>query len=177
MRKINKHLKPFLNHTTIITLVLTVNGLVWLSLFNDSVYNAVLTPLIGLDAPVIASEEPIASLPPTLQQLQYRQHQTPVFSADENNGTIQITRAADETSVSAASSYRPQSTRTAVPARRVAPRPRGQGCAEKNDHPRNSPNKGKHRDEDCCPDPDEWPMPGCAYSAAGYKIMLKTPSK
>ena len=40
-----------------------------------------------------------------------------------------------------------------------------------------SDTKGKHIDEDCCPDPDEWPKPGCVYSAAGYALMLKGPRK
>lgn len=53
---------------------------------------------------------------------------------------------------------------------------RGRRCPEKNQHPGKSDTKGKHRDEDCCPDPDEWPMPGCAYSAHDYSIMLKSPS-
>lgn len=48
-------------------------------------------------------------------------------------------------------------------------------CAEKNDHPSYSDTKGKHMDEDCCPDPDEWPNPGCAYSAKGYSIMISPP--
>ncbi len=46
-------------------------------------------------------------------------------------------------------------------------------CAEANDHPSYSDTKGKHTDEDCCPDPDEWPKPGCVYSPAGYALMLK----
>jgi hypothetical protein len=47
-------------------------------------------------------------------------------------------------------------------------------CAEKNDHPQKSQQgKGKHTDEDCCPDPDEYPKPGCVYSPAGYALMLK----
>ena len=46
-------------------------------------------------------------------------------------------------------------------------------CAEANDNPSYSDTKGKHVDEDCCPDPDEWPKPGCSYSPAGYALMLK----
>jgi hypothetical protein len=46
-------------------------------------------------------------------------------------------------------------------------------CAEKNDHPSKSATKGKHMDEDCCPDPDEWPKPGCVYSPSGRALMLK----
>lgn len=48
-------------------------------------------------------------------------------------------------------------------------------CRKKNDHPGKSDTKGKHMDEDCCPDPDEWPKPGCIYSPKGYAIMLKGP--
>lgn len=60
---------------------------------------------------------------------------------------------------------------SAVPAGKVS-------CPEKNDgHPSKSKTKGKHMDEDCCPDPDEWPKPGCVYSARGYSIMLKGPVK
>jgi len=73
---------------------------------------------------------------------------------------------------------------TAAPANKPAVKPKveapriskGRRCPEKNPHPSKSDTKGKHRDEDCCPDPDEWPMPGCAYSAHDYSIMLKTPS-
>jgi len=36
-----------------------------------------------------------------------------------------------------------------------------------------SPNKGNHVDEDCCPDPDEWPNIACAYRPSDYAIMLK----
>lgn len=50
-------------------------------------------------------------------------------------------------------------------------------CAEKNDHPKNSKTKGKHMDEDCCPDPDEWPNPHCAYSAGGLNLMRSAPKK
>jgi hypothetical protein len=45
-------------------------------------------------------------------------------------------------------------------------------CPKGDDHPSMSDTKGKHMDEDCCPDPDEWPKPGCIYSAKGYSIML-----
>ncbi|HLN18751.1 MAG TPA: hypothetical protein VK255_01110 [Patescibacteria group bacterium] len=48
-------------------------------------------------------------------------------------------------------------------------------CAKDTKGARNSPNKGKHRDEDCCPDPDEWPRPGCRYSAAGLALMMRGP--
>jgi len=51
----------------------------------------------------------------------------------------------------------------------------GATCSHKKDHPRKSKNKGKHMDEDCCPDPDEWPNPRCAYSTKGLVIMLKGP--
>src|SRR4030042_5838860 len=47
----------------------------------------------------------------------------------------------------------------------------GASCNHKNDHPRKSKTKGKHMDEDCCPDPDEWPNPRCAYSGGGLGLM------
>jgi len=51
-------------------------------------------------------------------------------------------------------------------------------CREKDlGDPSRSDTKGKHMDEDCCPDPDEWPKPGCIYDAHGYSIMLKGPAK
>jgi hypothetical protein len=60
-------------------------------------------------------------------------------------------------------------------ARRVVRNPAaGKGhCAESNDHPGKSDTKGKHTDEDCCPDPDEYPNPGCYYTSSGYALMLK----
>jgi len=52
----------------------------------------------------------------------------------------------------------------------------GGSCAHKNDHPSYSKKgKGKHMDEDCCPDPDEWPNPGCAYSGSALSLMLGGP--
>lgn len=54
---------------------------------------------------------------------------------------------------------------------------RGISCKHKNDHPSYSKTKGKHMDEDCCPDPDEWPKPGCVYSEKGLALMLSGPSK
>jgi len=52
-------------------------------------------------------------------------------------------------------------------------------CREDNyGHPSySSHGKGKHMDEDCCPDPDEWPKPGCVYDAHSYAIMLGGPPK
>ncbi|MCX6763717.1 MAG: hypothetical protein NTZ97_03220 [Candidatus Moranbacteria bacterium] len=51
-------------------------------------------------------------------------------------------------------------------------------CRESNyGHPGKSATKGKHMDEDCCPDPDEWPKPGCVYDAHSYAIMLSGPGK
>jgi len=51
-------------------------------------------------------------------------------------------------------------------------------CPEKNDgDPSYSETKGKHMDEDCCPDPDEWPKPGCVYDARGLALMLKGPRR
>lgn len=60
--------------------------------------------------------------------------------------------------------------------RLLGPQPsRNISCAKDTKGARNSPNKGKHMDEDCCPDPDEWPKPGCRYSAAGLALMMKGP--
>ncbi|MDP1846143.1 MAG: hypothetical protein Q8L09_05420 [Candidatus Moranbacteria bacterium] len=53
----------------------------------------------------------------------------------------------------------------------------GAKCNHKNDHPRKSKTKGKHIDEDCCPDPDEWPNPRCAYSSGGLGLMRSGPKK
>ena len=50
-------------------------------------------------------------------------------------------------------------------------------CHESNyGHPSKSDTKGKHMDEDCCPDPDEWPKPGCVYDAHGLSLMLRGPA-
>ncbi len=46
-------------------------------------------------------------------------------------------------------------------------------CPHPNRKPMKSPNQGKHVDEDCCPDPDEYPNIACAYKPSDYKIMLK----
>lgn len=46
-------------------------------------------------------------------------------------------------------------------------------CPHPNRKPMRSPNKGNHVDEDCCPDPDEWPNIACAYKPSDYSIMLK----
>ena len=51
----------------------------------------------------------------------------------------------------------------------------GARCAHKSDKPRKSKTKGKHMDEDCCPDPDEWPNPRCAYSGGGLGLMRSGP--
>jgi hypothetical protein len=59
------------------------------------------------------------------------------------------------------------------------PRPRytaGSRCPVKNDHPSKSKTKGKHMDEDCCPDPDEWPNPRCAYGGS-LGVMRASPKK
>ena len=50
-------------------------------------------------------------------------------------------------------------------------------CKEPDDgHPSYSQkNSVFHQDEDCCPDPDEWPKPGCIYDARGLALMLKGP--
>jgi hypothetical protein len=45
-------------------------------------------------------------------------------------------------------------------------------CPHPNRKPMRSPNKGNHVDEDCCPDPDEWPNSLCIYKASDYRIML-----
>jgi hypothetical protein len=50
-------------------------------------------------------------------------------------------------------------------------------CPHENDKPTISSTKSKnHMDEDCCPDYDEWPMPGCFYTAKDYAIMLSGPT-
>lgn len=54
---------------------------------------------------------------------------------------------------------------------------RGQKCPNPGQKPQKSQTKGRHVDEDCCPDPDEWPKSGCAYKASNYAIMLKGPRK
>ncbi len=48
-------------------------------------------------------------------------------------------------------------------------------CPHPDKKPHKSKTKGKHMDEDCCPDPDEWANPKCAYSESGYKLMLNRP--
>jgi len=53
----------------------------------------------------------------------------------------------------------------------------GPSCAVKNDHPSKSKTKGKHMDEDCCPDPDEWPNPHCSYSSGALGVMRAKPKK
>lgn len=52
-------------------------------------------------------------------------------------------------------------------------------CIEKHIHPSKSDKQGKHVDEDCCPDPDEWPNLRCKYKPSDYGILLKgsPPSK
>ena len=50
-------------------------------------------------------------------------------------------------------------------------------CPKDTKGAKKSDTKGKHMDEDCCPDPDEWPKPGCRYSAKGLALMLKGPKK
>ena len=50
-------------------------------------------------------------------------------------------------------------------------------CPFPNEKPRYSKTKGKHMDEDCCPDPDEWPNPRCAYSAGEMGVMRSSPKK
>lgn len=50
-------------------------------------------------------------------------------------------------------------------------------CSAKHDHPSYSnKHKGKHLDEDCCPDPDEYPNPWCSYSASELSVMISHPS-
>ncbi|MFA5872296.1 MAG: hypothetical protein WC858_06305 [Parcubacteria group bacterium] len=46
-------------------------------------------------------------------------------------------------------------------------------CPHPNRKPTKSPSQGKHVDEDCCPDPDEYPNAACAYKPSDYSIMLK----
>lgn len=57
-----------------------------------------------------------------------------------------------------------------------APRPRVASCGLPNEGgPSYSKTKGKHMDEDCCPDPDEWAKPGCVYDALGLSILIGRP--
>jgi len=60
----------------------------------------------------------------------------------------------------------------------IAPRTTsGAKCPAKHDRPTISQrNHTNHMDEDCCPDYDEWPKPGCAYTAEDFKIMLPGPT-
>jgi hypothetical protein len=68
----------------------------------------------------------------------------------------------------------PRSETKKFPIKRVSNYTRGIRCAHPGDKPRKSKQgKGTHMDEDCCPDPDEYPMPGCAYSANDLAIMKK----
>lgn len=47
-------------------------------------------------------------------------------------------------------------------------------CPDLHDRPSYSAkDKNKHIDEDCCPDPDEWPNLRCKYKSSDYNIMLK----
>lgn len=50
-------------------------------------------------------------------------------------------------------------------------------CPDPQQKPAYSKTKGRHMDEDCCPDPDEWPNPQCAYPAAAFKILMSGPKK
>jgi len=45
-------------------------------------------------------------------------------------------------------------------------------CPHPNRKPKKSPTQGNHVDEDCCPDPDEYPNAACSYKPSDYKIML-----
>ena len=60
----------------------------------------------------------------------------------------------------------------------IAPRATsGTKCPAKGtDHASSSNNKKNHMDEDCCSDYDEWPKPGCAYTAKDFGIMLPGPA-
>ena len=54
----------------------------------------------------------------------------------------------------------------------------GTKCPAKKDRPSiSSRNNKNHMDEDCCSDYDEWPKPGCAYTAEDFEIMLPGPTK
>ena len=54
----------------------------------------------------------------------------------------------------------------------------GTKCPAKKDRPSiSSRNNKNHMDEDCCSDYDEWPKPGCAYTAKDFQIMLLGPTK
>ena len=60
----------------------------------------------------------------------------------------------------------------------IAPRAiSGAKCPVEKDRPSWSSRKNKnHMDEDCCSDYDEWPKPGCAYTAEDFRIMLPGPT-
>lgn len=46
-------------------------------------------------------------------------------------------------------------------------------CPDIHSKPTFSATKSKHIDEDCCPDPDEWPNLRCRYKPSDFNIMLK----
>ncbi|HLN19397.1 MAG TPA: hypothetical protein VK255_04495 [Patescibacteria group bacterium] len=50
-------------------------------------------------------------------------------------------------------------------------------CPDSQQKPRYSKTKSRHMDEDCCPDPDEWANPQCAYPSAAFKILMAGPPK
>jgi hypothetical protein len=87
--------------------------------------------------------------------------------------TLDLTNEASSTNISQAPRRIVQQV-TRLPQVRYSS---GQHCAEKNDHPKYSKTKGKHMDEDCCPDPDEWPNPKCAYSGGQLGVMRAKPKK
>lgn len=52
---------------------------------------------------------------------------------------------------------------------------KNKNICQKKSTPKKSKTKGKHMDEDCCPDPDEWANPKCEYSVRGYSVMIPNP--
>lgn len=98
--------------------------------------------------------------------------------ASAKNNFPEFRLSVDTFSIAEAEKETPKKTELpkTLSSKRINPVPRPApriSCPEKNDHPSYSDTKGSHVDEDCCPDPDEWPKPGCIYSPEGYAIMKK----
>jgi hypothetical protein len=105
----------------------------------------------------------------------------PVVVLQENKEEKPVEKIVENTMKAPAPVVRKDTTKTTAVAKPpVIPKKEASksiSCKHKNDHPSYSKTKGKHMDEDCCPDPDEWPKPGCVYSKKGLALMLSGPSK